>query len=430
MALSKIFSSLSHKLSDGPFVTEEPNLPSGGHSGYRPEDLRTQSRRARSQAKGYSQQTGGVGAQPLGYTGYGSNGYQGTAPQPVAGGTGSMNGYPGSMQQTGMNGYPGSMQQSGMNGYPGPMQQTGMNGYPGPMQQSGMNAYPGMAMNGYPGAAPQAAAGVGMAMGGYAGAAPQGAFGMGAAPGPQGYAYQGAPQPAQPKPAPGASFYSMDGYSGAVPQPADNGYQQNWPQREQKPYQSKFRRGSQPERGRRSLFQRGQENRGAGAGTRDTMVQPPVPPVPQNPVEEQPVRSEPNITYMPNLFVAGDGAAYRHVERLTQPMSASTCYRLIEFMRNGETVIVNTELIQDERENQRCLDLLYGAAYTMNCSFTRISVKSIYLIAPASVSVISYESLRQMNEQDQAVRWPAESAIMSGSRPKHTPVFGGMQRAE
>ena len=113
-----------------------------------------------------------------------------------------------------------------------------------------------------------------------------------------------------------------------------------------------------------------------------------------------------NITYMPGSYVGDDGMAYRHVERLAQPLSAATAYRLIEFMRNEETVIVNTELIRDERENQRCLDLLFGAAFTMNCTFTRISAKSIYLIAPRSVTVMPYESLRQMNEKDAAMRWP------------------------
>ena len=126
-----------------------------------------------------------------------------------------------------------------------------------------------------------------------------------------------------------------------------------------------------------------------------------------------------NITYMPGSYVGDDGMAYRHVERLAQPLSAATCYRLIEFMRNEETVIVNTELIHDERENQRCLDLLFGAAFTMNCTFTRISAKSIYLIAPRSVTVMPYESLRQMNEKDAALRWPGAQRAQAGEEPRN-----------
>ena len=140
----------------------------------------------------------------------------------------------------------------------------------------------------------------------------------------------------------------------------------------------------------------------------------------------QPQEAMASIAYMPGNFVGDDGVAYRHVERLTQPLSAASCYRLIEFMRNGETVIVNTELIRDERENQRCLDLLFGAAFTMQCTFTRISAKSIYLIAPGAVSVIPYESIRQMNEQDAAMRWPgAEESGSEEARARRGYPFRG-----
>ena len=418
MALSRMFASLSNRLSEGPFVSEEPNLPSGGHSGYRPEDYRTQSRRVRSQGLYRNQ-----GQQPLGYSGSFSLSQpqpNTTAPQPVMGYTGTapqtVMGYVGTAPQpvinTGMNtAYPAAMRQQA---YP-PVQQ----GYP-PVQQG----YPPV-RQGYP-------------------AAPQ-----------QGYPQQAVPQATVQQPpvqernsyrkgGQAPTDYSMSSYSGAIPQ-QPSGYQQNWPQREQKPYQNKFRQEApvpqQPERNRRAFqpqpqqavpqFQPQMQQMQPQAPQMQAQAANYMPQIPQNPNATQPLRREGNVTYMPNLYVGNDGAAYRHVERLTQPMSASTCYRLIEFMRNGETVIVNTELIQDERENQRCLDLLYGAAYTMNCSFTRISAKSIYLIAPSSVSVISYESIRQMNEQDQAVRWPGnDSALLSGNRPRHAPVFGNARAAQ
>ena len=437
MALSRMFASLSNRLSEGPFVSEEPNLPSGGHSGYRPEDYRTQSRRVRSQGLYRNQ-----GQQPLGYSGSftmpqlsaGTTsvqpvmnvtgtvpqtvmGYMGTAPQPVV--NSGMNAVPGTAPQPAYppvrQGYPAAQQ-----GYPAAQQPQG---YPA-MQQgypARQPAYPPVQQPAYPQAQ-------------------------------QGYPAQNVPaQATVPQPpvqdhgrrkgAQAPTDYSMSSYSGAIPQmPA--GYQQNWPQREQKPYQSKFRQEApapqQPERNRRAFQPQAQPpvpQPQPQMQPQMPLFQPqannPVAQIPQNPNAAQPLRREGNVTYMPNLYVGNDGAAYRHVERLTQPMSASTCYRLIEFMRNGETVIVNTELIQDERENQRCLDLLYGAAYTMNCSFTRISAKSIYLIAPSTVSVISYESIRQMNEQDQAVRWPGnDSALLSGNRPRHTPVFGNARAAQ
>ena len=451
MAFSRIFSSLSNRLSEGPFTTDEPNLPSGGHSGYRPEDYRTQSRRARAQQSS-AQQT--ASAQPLGYSsgfatprttaGYGTNGYQGTMPQPVVGAeaTGQQ---AAQLPGYGVVGYSATAPQQAVGyggaGYAMPAQAAGYGASQQPIGGSGNGA---QQMNGY--AMPQQIAGYGAPQQATGYAMPQQMAGYGAPQQATGYAMpqqmtgyaapqqpsgQTAPQPVRRAPV----SYSMKGYSGAVPQvaaTAPNGYQQTFPQRDQKPYQSKFGKGQRQQARNRQDKQAGYPQIGAqmqqfpqpqtGAQANGFFADQPRQPV-QQPRKE-------NVTYMPNVYVGDDGAAYRHVERLTQPMSASTCYRLIEFMRNGESVIVNTELIQDDRENQRCLDLLYGAAYTMNCSFTRISAKSIYLIAPATVSVISYESIRQMNEQDQAVRWPGnESALLSGNRPHRAPVFGHQAQA-
>lgn len=123
-----------------------------------------------------------------------------------------------------------------------------------------------------------------------------------------------------------------------------------------------------------------------------------------------------NISYMPNSFAGDDRQGYRHVERVAVVTTVSACYRLIEFMRNSESVIVNTEQISDAAENQRCLDLLYGAAYTMGCSFTRIAGKSIYLIAPACVMVKPYESIGRMSEQDLSQRWPSDDNAWDAPR--------------
>ncbi|MBQ7305569.1 MAG: cell division protein SepF [Clostridia bacterium] len=127
------------------------------------------------------------------------------------------------------------------------------------------------------------------------------------------------------------------------------------------------------------------------------------------PQQNQPPVSQPdNISYMPGNFVGEDGTAYSHCERIAMIANVSMCYRIIEFMRNNESVIISTEQITDEAENQRCLDLLYGAAFSMKCSFTRISAKSIYLVAPGSVMVIPYKSVRQMSDQDISARWPEQ----------------------
>ena len=337
MAFNDLFAQIAERFRQGPFAggdeEGQPNLPSGGTTGYHPV-----TERKRHSLFGRRAQQAGA-AEPAGIPG-----------QPMS--------YPGAQPQMGYpqpTGYPGAQPQMGYTGMnPQPM------GYPGAQQTgyTGMNPQP----MGYP--APQ-----------QTGFQPA----QTARPGQMGSGYQGAFQPAQ-----------------------EEQYQQSFVHQEEAPYQSKWQR-QEPAEDRNRRF--GREEAPA-----------PQPFVPNN------------VSYMPNMFVGDNGMGYRHVERLTQPMSASTCYRLIEFMRNGESVIVNTELIRDDRENQRCLDLLYGAAYTMKCTFTRISSKSIYLIAPATVSVIPYESIRQMNDQDAALRWPG--AEEGGNSARRGGIFGSYRAAE
>lgn len=120
-------------------------------------------------------------------------------------------------------------------------------------------------------------------------------------------------------------------------------------------------------------------------------------------------QTEGNVTYaFGQQFRGQDGVAYSHVERLAQPLSVATCFRLIEFMRNGESIIVNLELVPDENERTRCLDMLCGAAFTMQCTFNRVASRCIYLIAPSTVQVLPYESIRQLSEQDAEERWPRD----------------------
>ena len=121
---------------------------------------------------------------------------------------------------------------------------------------------------------------------------------------------------------------------------------------------------------------------------------------------DAPYQTEGNVTYaFGQQFKSEQGVAYNHVERLAQPLSVASCFRLIEFMRNGESIVVNLELVSDESERTRCLDMLYGAAFTMQCSFTRVASRCIYLIAPHTVLVEPYESIRAMSEKDADDRW-------------------------
>ena len=119
---------------------------------------------------------------------------------------------------------------------------------------------------------------------------------------------------------------------------------------------------------------------------------------------QQPQQPVNNIVYMPNTgFTDESGRAYTHMERVVQLVSVSACFRVIEFMRNGESVIVNTENIASETDTQRCLDLLAGAAFTMGSSMTKITqLKRAYLIAPQNVMVMADVAVNNWADRDSA----------------------------
>ena len=111
-----------------------------------------------------------------------------------------------------------------------------------------------------------------------------------------------------------------------------------------------------------------------------------------------------NIVYMGNSgFVDDNGMAYTHLERVVQLVSVSACFRVMEFMRNRESIIVNTESIASEADTQRCLDLLAGAAFTLDSSMTKITqLKHAYLIAPNSVLVMADVAVKNWANRDSA----------------------------
>jgi len=107
--------------------------------------------------------------------------------------------------------------------------------------------------------------------------------------------------------------------------------------------------------------------------------------------------------------------------RVAQITGVASCYRLIEFMQNGEAMIVNAEQISDHVEADRCMDLLFGAAYAMNQSFVRISGKMIYVIAPRQIQVEPFDGLLRMSNEDIERRWPGANAHNQPERGS----FGG-----
>ena len=117
-----------------------------------------------------------------------------------------------------------------------------------------------------------------------------------------------------------------------------------------------------------------------------------------------------NVKYFPGYFVDGDGA-YRAILNVVQVTSVSSCYRLIEFLQNNEILLVNAEDIADRMEARRCLDILYGACIVSQCSLTRVSRDTLYIITPADVKLSAFDGLRRMGEKDIAEKWPYPETV-------------------
>lgn len=152
------------------------------------------------------------------------------------------------------------------------------------------------------------------------------------------------------------------------------------------------------------------------------------------PVQE-PQSVDNGLRYFPGSYVDTDGSVYKMVMRVTQITGVASCYRLIEFMQNNEAIIVNAEQIADVMEADRCMDLLFGAAYAMNQNFVRISGKMIYLIAPRQMQVIPFDGMLNMSDEDINRRWPGSNrgytdgrfAAGQGRQEDFAPAYG--QRA-
>lgn len=130
---------------------------------------------------------------------------------------------------------------------------------------------------------------------------------------------------------------------------------------------------------------------------------------PQQPAPQPPVPD--NISYMPGAIVGKDGRQYLHTLRIAQITGVPDCYVLMQSMRNNETVVVNLDMVPDPAEIDRCLDLLFGASYALQCQFHHVSTRNIYLLTPATVQVESAENLRRRSEYEAENRWPDPSNL-------------------
>lgn len=159
---------------------------------------------------------------------------------------------------------------------------------------------------------------------------------------------------------------------------------------------------------------------------------------PQPPVQGDPMRGGTaqfgNVIPFPGTQLDQDGNAYSMTLRVAQITGIQSCYRLLEFMQNNEAVIVNAEQITDTVEANRCLDMLFGAAYAMGQHFERIANRLIYLIVPPHVHVMPFESMLYMSQQDIELRWPGSSRPSASESRRagawqDEPAYAAPQRA-
>ncbi|MBQ2952963.1 MAG: cell division protein SepF [Clostridia bacterium] len=146
----------------------------------------------------------------------------------------------------------------------------------------------------------------------------------------------------------------------------------------------------------------------------------------QNAPQQNP---ESNVRYFPGTVADEAGNPYAMVMRVAQVTGITSCYALLEFMQYDEAIIVNLDQITDVMEANRCIDMLFGAAYAMQHNFERIASRSVYLIAPQRVHVLPCENMMLMSQQDADRRWPGLSrmsapASRQGRRDDFAPAFG------
>lgn len=135
-------------------------------------------------------------------------------------------------------------------------------------------------------------------------------------------------------------------------------------------------------------------------------------------------RRNSNISYMPGME-PGAGRGQVHVEHIITLTGLKSCYEAIEFMKDGETLIVMLDAIANESESIRCQDMLAGAAFTLGCSVRLLQGARIVMIAPEGVKILpeqpAYEAPR-MPEMQAARPAAAAEAPYPNRRERRTGV--------
>lgn len=167
--------------------------------------------------------------------------------------------------------------------------------------------------------------------------------------------------------------------------PYDGAYQRRQPYQQpipqQQPYQNYQQEGYPNQEGYQSPY--------AGSFARQAQ-QPPKP-------ARQPAPPLEKVVPFPGVMSDAAGNPYVHELQILQLRDRNECRAIIEHLKNNCTVALNMDNIANDTEKQRCVDMLSGAAYTLNCNISRISSRGVYLITPESVRVQQDEATRRLN---------------------------------
>ncbi len=223
--------------------------------------------------------------------------------------------------------------------------------------------------------------------------------------GQQGYGQQGyGPQDGyydQAQAAYGQESGSYAAYDGSYQR--QQGYQQQAPQQQQ-PYQNYQQEGYANQEGYQSPY--------AGSYARQGQ-----------PAQRQSRASAQNVEKVvpfPGVMSDAAGNAYTHELQILQLRDRDECRAIIEYLKNNCTVALNMDNIASDTEKQRCVDMLSGAAYTLNCNINRISTRGVYVITPEAVRV----------QQDEATRRLNGVARQAGQRPSRAHSYAGRGSAQ
>ena len=103
------------------------------------------------------------------------------------------------------------------------------------------------------------------------------------------------------------------------------------------------------------------------------------------------------VVPFPGMASDAAGNVFAHELQILQLRDRDECRAIIEHLKNNCTVALNMDNIASDTEKQRCVDMLSGAAYTLNCNINRISTRGVYVITPESVRVAQDEATRRLN---------------------------------